>query len=892
MIPSDNLASRQWYLFESLYDAKPDIGLGLPEIWDDYTGRGVTIGIWDDGIEYTHPDLDGSYDTSLHVTLDGEIHDPTANSADSDHGTAVAGLIAADSNDGGTVGVAHGARIAGVDFNSSVGTTAITFGALRNFDVVNHSWSPDVGYTFDRNDSDWTLRYRDGLEDSVDNGRDGLGTITVFSAGNRRAIDRHTNDSGLTSAAEAIAVGAVGKTGIVSPYSTPGSTLLISAPSSGLGAIWTTDRTGNQGYNTGSNQSWNPSLDHTATFGGTSTAAALTTGVVALMLEANPGLGWRDVQEILAYSARHVGGEIGGDRLGAETFDWAFNGATTWNGGGLHHSNDYGFGLIDTFAAIRLAERWTETQTSANRRVETDATWSGAEQVRDGDSDAISIGFTVTEASDVETVAVDLDFDGGRIADYRIVLVSPDGTRSVLSTPGRDGEGNDVTDWFFASKAFMGEDATGNWRLLVTDPTANGREGTLRGAELIFLGGQATTDDVFVFTDEFSDYAGAGFGHSGQITDSDGGTDILNASAMRDQVTIDFSTGKGTIDGVDITLNGRFEGALGGDGDDALSGGTFGELFDGGRGDDRLVGHGGNDVLDGGPGNDTMTGGAGDDIFVKRPGESDDTITDFEKGLSVSDGDKVDISSYSIGLTAIVFETEADGLRIRLWSDSILLQGSSLTALGATDFIGLAAGNTPPEIASADSFDFVEGATGPVFTATATDDDVGDTVTFSLGGADADAFMIDGSEVSFVGSTSFSGIGGEQDFEFDLIADDGTDQVSQSVTVTVQQDSDKDLVSDIADNAILVANADQRDSNGDGYGNVIDADLTGDRVVDVADLLVFRGAFGATGLVDGTDPRADADFNGGGVVDVQDLLIFRGLFGRPLEASGVDYLIA
>ncbi len=389
MIPSDDLASRQWYLFESLYDSKADIGLGMPEIWDDYTGRGVTIGIWDDGIEYTHPDLDGSYDTRLHVTLGGAVHDPMARTADSNHGTAVAGLIAADANDGGTVGVAFGARIAGVDFNSSVGTDAITFGALRNFDVVNHSWSPDVGYTFDRNDRDWIERYRDGLEDSVDNGRDGLGTITVFSAGNRRAIDRHTNDSGLTSAAEAIAVGAVGKTGIVSPYSTPGSTLLISAPSSGPGAIWTTDRTGTEGYNKGGNQPSNPSLDHTATFGGTSTAAALTTGVVALMLEANPGLGWRDVQEILAHSARHVGSEVGGDRIGAEAFDWAFNGATTWNGGGLHHSNDYGFGLIDTFAAIRLAERWTETQTSANRRVETDADWSGSEQVRDGDGDGI-----------------------------------------------------------------------------------------------------------------------------------------------------------------------------------------------------------------------------------------------------------------------------------------------------------------------------------------------------------------------------------------------------------------------------------------------------------------------------------------------------------------------
>ncbi len=50
----------------------------------------------------------------------------------------------------------------------------------------------------------------------------------------------------------------------------------------------------------------------------------MVSGVVALMLEANPGLGWRDVQEILAHTARHVGSEVGQGVSGYEEFALEF----------------------------------------------------------------------------------------------------------------------------------------------------------------------------------------------------------------------------------------------------------------------------------------------------------------------------------------------------------------------------------------------------------------------------------------------------------------------------------------------------------------------------------------------------------------------------------------
>ncbi len=81
---------------------------------------------------------------------------------------------------------------------------------------------------------------------------------------------------------------------------------------------------------------------------------------------------------------------------------------------------------------------------------------------------------------------------------------------------------------------------------------------------------------------------------------------------------------------------------------------------------------------------------------------------------------------------------------------------------------------------------------------------------------------------------------------------------------------DGDGVGDACDNCTLVANADQRDTNGDGFGNRCDADLSGDgAVVNVLDYGLFRNAWLTTG------PGLDADFNGDDVVNVIDYGIFR-----------------
>jgi subtilisin family serine protease len=242
LTPTDPLFANQWHL-AMLGD--------IQAIWDEYTGSGVNVGVYDDGVEYTHEDLAANYDASLHVVDDlGNPVDPSPVTSADGHGTACAGIIGAANNGVGGVGVAFGVTLTGVniDFDNtgvygSVNAPdinpflSVVGQAAANFDIMSNSWGAFPEY-FSGNGllgggfSDLTEQ---AYATIAANGRGGLGTIIVQAAGND---NEDANGDGLNASRFTITVAATESTGIAASYSQFGANILVAAPAAAV----TTDR--------------------------------------------------------------------------------------------------------------------------------------------------------------------------------------------------------------------------------------------------------------------------------------------------------------------------------------------------------------------------------------------------------------------------------------------------------------------------------------------------------------------------------------------------------------------------------------------------------------------------------------------------------------------------
>ncbi len=613
--PIDPLYTSQWYLSR----------LGnIERIWDEYSGRGVHVGVYDDGIDIAHQDLDGNYDASRHVVISGSAVGPLP--VDGAHGTSVAGIIAAEWNGTGTVGVAWGSSLTGVNIFGGAAATVSGFETaleqLGRFDVTNHSWGYDDPFALGA----FVAQEAALFEAALVTGRGGLGTICVKAAGNS---NDNANGEQIEASRATISVGAYDDGGGASYYSNYGANLLVSAPSNGgIRGQVTTDLSGSAGYAAG---------DYESDFGGTSGASPVVAGVVALMLEANDRLGWRDVQTILSLSAHEVGSGVGNARGAEENHDWFYNGATDWNGGGRHFSEDYGFGSINAYNAVRMAEAWSlvgQSQTSAN---EDSLTVRTAAPVAVADLATTTVAIAAPGgAFEVEYVSVTLDITHSYMTDLTIDLISPDGTEVRLYN--REGTSNIATGgltWTFGANAFRGEDVAGDWTLRFNDRFA-ADSGVLRSAEIEFFGRSGANHyldrDVFHFTDAFSECVAEDAGRA--FVHGYGGFDAANLAAIASDTIINLDTGAARIDGVAATLR-SIEWVVTGDGNDVLTGSHGANRLFGMRGDDRIDALNGDDFLSGGAGNDTLTGGSGIDRLY---GGADDDRLDGGLGRDVLAG--------------------------------------------------------------------------------------------------------------------------------------------------------------------------------------------------------------------------------------------------------------
>lgn len=632
-------ASGQWYLRNTGQTGGVlGIDLDIVRAWLDYTGRGVKIGIVDDGFDLAQADLAANFKGGW--DLAGNDASPAAEGTDR-HGTTTAGVIGADDNGTGLLGVAHDADLYG--FRVSFGATPLSMLAdamarQAAMDVSSNSWGFTTAFGDDFASSSFS-GFASAIATAASTGRHGLGTVIVVAGGNGRTSGDDVNNHNFSNSQYVIAVAALDASGHVASFSNPGAALLVSAP--GVG-ILTTDRTGTPGYSTGD----------TVTADGTSYSTPMVAGVAALMLQANPGLGYRDVQQILAASARQVDAANAG---------WTTNHATTWNGGGQDFSNDYGFGLVDATAAVRLAESWfatgTVAATAANRAI-AEASWQGSIAIPDNNAAGIVSTLALADAVRIDRIELDLSITHSYVGDLVVSLVSPDGTASTLvSRPGNGSNGSDDLHFTVASNAFRAEDAAGTWSLHVYD-LAGIDVGTLTGWTLRAIGDAPSADDSYIYTDAFAtDFSTLADAARHVLADA-AGSDTINAAAVSTACTIDLLGLSCTIAGsaLAIAAGTVIENAIGGDGADRITGNGLANILWGGRGDDLLAGGGGDDILKGGAGNDLMDGGAGTDSALYDIVRAAATIGWDGSVLLVGDGSSIDRLS---GIETLVFADQS-----------------------------------------------------------------------------------------------------------------------------------------------------------------------------------------------------------------------------------------
>ena len=457
----DPLYACQWHLKNTgqFKGAVPGNDLDVEPVWASFRGTpSQIVCVVDDGLEIAHKDLTANVIPGLSWDYVEEDPDPTAGS----HGTAVGGVTAGRGFNGlGGRGAAPEAGLCGhrILGGGGVSDSDEADAETRNFalvEVYNNSWGPDDDGQ--RLEAPRPLTQA-AMARALAEGRGGKGTVYTWAGGNGRLAADNSNYDGYANWRGTVAVAATTSAGAQSLYSESGANLCVNAPSNGGSdpGITTTDRTGTDGYNKGTQPRDFADMDFTDTFGGTSSATPAVSGACALLLQARPDLGWRDVKTILMTTAA---------KNDPDDTDWSTNGA----GHSVNHK--YGFGRVDAAAAVAAASHWT------NLAPETSVEGQAAPGL------AVPLGpagarSTLTLARQIRVESVEVVFTATTAdkhwGDLQVLLLSPSGTWSVLAEKHDTSESTSRYDhWRFGSERYLGEPSAGDWTLVVKDLGATG----------------------------------------------------------------------------------------------------------------------------------------------------------------------------------------------------------------------------------------------------------------------------------------------------------------------------------------------------------------------------------------------------------------------------------
>ncbi|NXQ36283.1 PCSK4 convertase, partial [Alaudala cheleensis] len=463
VVPTDPWFPKQWYMNN---DVHPD--LNILTAWSrGYTGLGVVLTVLDDGLEKDHPDLAANYDPLASYDFNSNDPDPQPRYSDRDqnwHGTRCAGEVAAVANNGICgAGVAYNAKIGGVRMLDGSIMDIVEAQALslqpQYIHIYSASWGPeDDGRTVDGPGVLAAAAFHRGVIQvspaltsggtggarrpcpalsALQQGRGGLGSIFIWASGNGGTNYDNCNCDGYTNSIYTVSVGSALGDGQRPRYSESCAAILTTTYSSRTSSkvqIVTTD------------------LHHRCTdkHTGTSASAPLAAGMVALALEANPALTWRDLQHLIIRASKPA-------HLQAE--DWAQNGV------GRRVSHYYGYGLLDAGLLVQAATTWAGTRPQQKCSIQ-------AIQVPRDIGSRLSVSTDASSCSasirSLEHVQVQLSLSYSRRGDLLVALSSPMGTTSTLVTVRPyDTSQDGYKDWTFMSTHFWDENPKGIWTLLL-----------------------------------------------------------------------------------------------------------------------------------------------------------------------------------------------------------------------------------------------------------------------------------------------------------------------------------------------------------------------------------------------------------------------------------------
>jgi VCBS repeat-containing protein len=478
------------------------------------SGSGVVINIVDTGIEAGHPDIAPnllpsagfSYRENQQATVlgNGWTSPPLPAAIDS-HGHVCAGLAAGRGDNGiGIAGVAYLASLVDVQligtqqmanppheppspYTGDIGAAAIAHNwnagetAHRPW-ITSNSYGPNANYWRQLPTTQLTAFQNTALA------RSGRGIVHLFAIGNERDDGESQNMNQQQNNEYVISVAATDWDGRQAFYSNCSASNFVCAPGgiSGDGII-STDRTGvGNGNNTAGDYT-------TAATGGvgTSWATPIVAGAVALMLEAQPDLTYRDVMHILAQHSDQTDptnlGAVGPTYNDSVWDNWATNTA------GVRYSNRYGFGKVNALNAVHAASNWYPVPVKATAPSSVDTT-SSAIPDNTGMDAFRQVAVSAPTGFRVERVTLDISVSHTRWGDLSFYVRSPGGSWGTVQNRPNDARSDSGT-WSFLYNSFWGESPDGTWTIYVHD-SISGNTGTFNACRLSFTGYQESQTPV------------------------------------------------------------------------------------------------------------------------------------------------------------------------------------------------------------------------------------------------------------------------------------------------------------------------------------------------------------------------------------------------------------